>query len=111
MLELPELDYYLGQVVSLLTDGDSCTNVDLETVEHYLQLRIKTSEKKIAKCKPVSKDFSTVTAELYFFNIGIALKNIFDFTYTCKNGVRPNKLYLKRALNYIRKEKERLNHD
>lgn len=107
MIDLSQLDFYLGTTVNLLTT-DTAVKEEiihyLMQAETYLQTRISLKERQCARCVPIKDADCSTVVEQYSFNIGTALKFIFDFTCSCKKGSVPNKLPLRRALNYIQKE-------
>jgi hypothetical protein len=102
---MQQLDYLLGKCVIQIMKKDFIGAVS------YLEDRINSNEKDVARCKPVSEKESNEIVQSYNFNIGTALKHIFAFTRTIKKGNRPNKAELKAALRYIKKEMERTSNE
>lgn len=98
---MKQLDFLLGKCFIQLCKKD------YTGAESYLNDRINSNEKDVARCRPVSEKESAEILQCFNFNIGSALKHIFAFTRTIKKGNRPNKVELKVALRCIKKEIER----
>lgn len=104
MMHLIHLDYYLGRVCEFLYEDE----INFNTAIKLLEDRINSKERYSARCKPITIADSDEIIKNYSFNIGSTLKHIFAYTRTCRKGSVPNKLELRVALRYLRKEKERL---